>query len=280
LSAGSQRPGLPGWAVGEFFGTFLLVFFGCGSVCAAVLTGAQVGIFQVAIVWGIGISTAIYLTGSLSGAHLNPAVTLALAGWNGFPWKRVPGYVAAQGLGAFAASAVLYVAFSGPLRLFEASHGIVRGQAGSEASAMVFGEFFPNPAGRPFDSKALAMIGPATAFYVEALGTAVLVLVILCTTDGKNRSRPGPLTAASIGLTITLLISLLAPLTMAGFNPARDFAPRVFSALAGWGSLVFTANGGGWLTVYIIGPIVGGQMGAILYRLFFRRAYASLSEAA
>ena len=77
---GSSRT-LPAWFVGECFGTFLLVFFGCGSVATAVLTGAQVGIFQVAIVWGIGIATAIYLTGSLSGAHLNPAVTIGLATW-------------------------------------------------------------------------------------------------------------------------------------------------------------------------------------------------------
>src|SRR5580658_6444219 len=159
---------VPAWIVGEFSGTFLLVLFGCGSVCAAVLTGAQVGVFQVAIIWGLGIATAIYLTGSLSGAHLNPAVTLGLAAWNGFSWRRVPGYLIAQLLGAFVASAVLYVAFAGPLRAFEDSHGIVRGQPGSEASAMVFGEFFPNPGGRPFTSKTLAMIGPWTAFYVEA----------------------------------------------------------------------------------------------------------------
>jgi glycerol uptake facilitator protein len=267
------RTGWPAWVIGEFFGTFLLVFFGCGSVCAAVLTGAQVGVFQVAIVWGLGIATAIYLTGSLSGAHLNPAVTLALAGWNGFPWRRVPGYLVAQCLGAFMASAVLYVAFAGPLRAFEESHGIVRGQAGSEASAMIFGEFFPNPGGRPFTSKIMALISPATAFYVEALGTAILLLVILCTTDSRNSSRPGPLTAVTIGLTITMLISLLAPLTMAGFNPARDFAPRLFSAFAGWGSVGFTTNGSGWFTVYILGPIAGGQLGAITYRIFFRDSY-------
>src|SRR5471032_1062389 len=98
----------PAWLVGEFFGTFLLVFFGCGSVAAAVLTGAQVGIFQVAIVWGLGIATAIYLTGSLSGAHLNPAVTIALAAWANFPWRSVVRYLAAQFLGAFAASVVLF----------------------------------------------------------------------------------------------------------------------------------------------------------------------------
>lgn len=276
MSATASRGLLPAWAIGEFSGTFLLVFFGCGSVCSAVLTGAQVGVFQVAIVWGLGIATAVYLTGSLSGAHLNPAVTLSLAGWNGFPWRRVPGYLIAQLLGAFAASAVLYLAFAGPLRVFEDSHGIVRGQPGSEASAMIFGEFFPNPGGRPFTSKILAMISPGTAFYVEALGTAVLVLVILCTADERNSTRPGPMTALTVGLTITLLISLLAPLTMAGFNPARDFGPRVFSALAGWGRIPFTANGSGWLTVYIAGPILGGQLGGIIYQLFFRRSYASM----
>jgi len=80
---------VPKWFTGEVFGTFLLVFFGCGSVSAAVLTGAQVGVFQVAIVWGLGIATAIHLTGALSGAHLNPAVTLSLAAWSDFPKKRV-----------------------------------------------------------------------------------------------------------------------------------------------------------------------------------------------
>ncbi len=108
-----MRP--PAWFVGEFFGTFILVFFGCGSVATAVLTGAQVGIFQVTIVWGIGIATAIYLTGSLSGAHLNPAVTVGLATWANFPWRSVPRYFAAQFLGAFAASAVLFVMYRGTL---------------------------------------------------------------------------------------------------------------------------------------------------------------------
>src|SRR5476651_2526507 len=104
---------LPAWFVGEFVGTFLLVFFGCGSVAAAILLGAQVGVFQVAIVWGLGIALAIHLTGSLSDAHLNPAVTLALAVWAGFPWKRCPGYIVAHLLGAFTASAVLFIIYSG-----------------------------------------------------------------------------------------------------------------------------------------------------------------------
>ncbi len=264
---------LPRWFVGEFFGTFLLVFFGCGSVCAAVATSAQVGVFQVAIVWGIGIATAIYLTGSLSGAHLNPAVTLAMAAWNGFPWRRVLPYYGAQFLGAFAAAAVLYGVFAGALRQYEKTNGIVRGQPGSEASAMVFGEFYPNPCGKALTPEARERMSGPAAFGAEVVATGILVLVILCCVDEKNQARPQILTAATIGLTVTLLISLFGPLTMASFNPARDFAPRVFSALAGWGTAPFCVNGIGWLTVYIIAPLLGGLLGGAIYAFFFKQAY-------
>ena len=266
---------LPAWAVGEFFGTFLLVFFGCGSVAAAVLTGAQVGIFQVAIVWGLGIATAIYLTGALSGAHLNPAVTCALATCGSFPARRVMPYIAMQMAGAFAAAAVLHGVFAGPLAAFEAAHGIVRGAVGSEASAMIFGEFFPNPGGKPLTEAARAVVSPAAAFGMEALGTAVLVLVIFGVTDERNAGRPRELAALTIGLTITMLISLLAPLTMAGFNPARDLGPRLWSAIfGGWGAVPFAANGWGWLIVYVLAPLLGGQVGGVVYRGFFRPGYA------
>ncbi len=266
---------VPAWFVGESLGTFILVFFGCGSVAAAVLTGAQVGIFQVAIVWGLGIATAIYLTASLSGAHLNPAVTLSFAVWTEFPWKSVPRYVAAQLVGAFAASGAIYAAYHGVLAAYETAHGIVRGAAGSEATAMIFGEFFPNPGGRPLTELARTAVSPATAFFVEALGTAILVLVIFGTTDRANDSRPRILTAATIGLTITILISLLGPLTMAAFNPARDLAPRIFSAFAGWGELPFTVNGSGWLTVYVVAPMVGGLAGGGVYRRWLAPHYAA-----
>ena len=233
---------LPTWFVGELTGTFLLVFFGCGSVAAAVLLRAQVGIFQVAIVWGLGIAMAIYVTGSLSGAHLNPAVTCALATCGRFPGRRVAGYVGAQVLGALVAAAFLHVIFTDSLQAFELAGGIVRGTPGSEASAMIFGEFFPNPGGIPLTDQSRARMSPGTAFLVEAVGTAVLMLVILAVTDERNGSRPRELTAAAIGLTVTLLISLFAPLTQAGFNPARDFGPRLWSAVAGWGAVFLTPS--------------------------------------
>ena len=263
----------PRWFTGEFFGTFLIVFFGCGSVCAAVLTGAQVGVFQVAIVWGLGIATAIYLTAALSGAHLNPAVTLSMAAWSDFPKGRILPYVIAQMAGAFVAAAVLFYVFGDALRTFETTNGITRGAEGSEASAMVFGEYYPSPGGRPFTTEARKRMTTSRAFVAEVVGTAVLLLVVFCATDERNKARPQILTAATIGLTVTLLISLLGPLTMACFNPARDFAPRVFSSLAGWGKVPFEANGMGWLTVYIVAPLLGGLLGGGIYCAFFKRGY-------
>jgi glycerol uptake facilitator protein len=269
------RTPVPKWVIGEFFGTFLLVFFGCGSICAAVATGAQVGVFQVAIVWGLGIATAIYLTGSLSSAHLNPAVTIASAAWSRFPVRLVLPYIIVQMIGAFAAAALLYSIFGAAIAGYEAKHGIVRGREGSEASAMVFGDYFPNPGGKALTKEIRATMTPGRAFVAELVGTVILVLVIFCSTDERNATRPQILTAATIGLTITLVISLIGPLTMAGLNPARDLAPRLFSSLAGWRGVPFTANGLGWLTVYIIAPILGGLLGGGIYRFFFRAAYRS-----
>jgi len=266
---------IPAWVIGEFVGTFILVFFGCGSVCTAVTTGALVGVFQVAIVWGLGIATAIYLTAALSGAHLNPAVTISLAAWGDFPRSRVIGYIVTQMAGAFVAAALLQIIYGGVIQEFESKNGIVRGQPGSEASAMVFGEFYPNPQGRPLKEVNPNRMSQGRAFVAEVVGTALLLLVIFCTTDPKNQHRPQSLTAATIGLTVTMLISLLGPLTMACFNPARDLGPRLFSSLAGWGSVPFTANGTGWWTVYIIAPVLGGLLGGGMYRALFRTNYES-----
>jgi glycerol uptake facilitator protein len=274
---GAKPAFVPAWLAGEFTGTFILVFFGCGSVAAAVLTGAQAGIFQVAVVWGIGIATAVHLTGSLSGAHLNPAVTLAFAVWRGFPWPCVPRYVMAQLAGALAASGALYLVFGGVLATYETAHGIVRGMPGSEATAMIFGEFFPSPGGRPLTEIARAAVPEWRAFFIEALGTGILVLVVFGVTDENNKTRAPGLTAVTIGLTVTILISLLGPLTQAAFNPARDLAPRVFSAMAGWGSVPFTVNGSGWITVYLIAPVLGAVAGGGIYRRWLAPHYAARS---
>jgi len=266
------------WIIGEVVGTFLLVFFGCGSVCAAVLHGAQVGIFQVAIVWGIGIALAIYLTASLSGAHLNPAVTVAAGLFTDFKRTRILPYIGAQMVGAFLAAAVLYTIYGGSLVQFEEKKGIVRGQPGSEASAMVFGECYPNPGGEALTAARIRTVPMWRAFVVELIGTAILVTVILGLTDHRNTERPQGLAPVLIGLTVTLLISLLGPLTMAAFNPARDLAPRIFSSLAGWGAVPFTVNSWGWLTVYICAPLTGGVVGGALWKTCLTKLYRTTHD--
>ena len=177
-------------------------------------------------------------------------------------------------LGAFLASAILFLIFSSAIASFEKGHGIIRGQTGSEASAMVFGEYFPNPGGKPLTDDARTIMPHLQAFTAEVIGTGVLLLVILGVTDPRNVNFPRMLTAPTIGLTITILICILGPLTMACFNPARDLAPRIFSALAGWGSVPFSTNGMGWLTVYCIAPVVGGLGGGLVYNLCLARSIA------
>src|ERR1043165_302213 len=118
-------------------------------------------------------------------------------------------------------------------------HHIGRASPGSEATAMIFGEFFPNPGGKPFTDEARLQVTHLAAFFIEFVGTGILMLVILGVTNARNSSRPQALTAATIGLTVTILISLLGPLTMAAFNPARGLAPRIFSSLAGWRAVPF-----------------------------------------
>lgn len=261
------------WFPAEVLGTFILVFFGCGAVATAVAMEAPAGVFQVAIIWGLGLALAITLVGPHSGAHLNPAITLAFAVWSDFPRQRIGGYLAAQFLGAFAAALMVYVLFGPAIEAFEAREGITRGAQGSEASAMIFGEFFPNPGGVPWTEASRAAVPPPQALLAEFLGTAFLALGIFGLTAESNPFRSGRVTPLAIGLLLTLLICVFAPVSQAGFNPARDFAPRLFSALAGWGGYVFSANGLGWLLIYMIAPVAGALVGGWAgCRLFDRSA--------
>jgi glycerol uptake facilitator protein len=261
-----ERATLAGRCLSELAGTFVLVFFGVGSVHAAVLTGAQQGLWQVAIVWGVAISLAIYATGAVSGAHINPAMTVAFAAFRGFPWRRVPPYLLSQLLGAILGAAVLHVLFSSVLSQFESAHGIVRGAAGSELSAMVYGEYFPNPAMAQSLHWTDASVSPIQAMLAEGIGTALLAFFVFAVTDRKNTAGPGGrLAPLFIGLTVSILISVIAPLTQAGFNPARDFGPRLFAYFAGWGRIAIPGPRGGFFTVYILSPVVGATLGSAVY---------------
>lgn len=253
--------------LGEALGTFLLVLFGTGSVACAVLTGALQGLWQVAVVWGFGVTIAIYCSAPLSGAHLNPAVSLAFALFRpaSLPWGRLLPYTAAQLMGAIGAGLVVWAVFAPFLAHFEAQEGLIRGAAGSERAAMIFGEYFPNPAIFGTGPEAAALVSPLSAMLVETLGTAILVLVIFTLSDSDNGAAPPPtLVPFFVGFTVAVLISLFAPVTQAGWNPARDFGPRLVALLAGYGSIAIPGpHGGFW--VYIVGPLLGGVAGGAIY---------------
>jgi glycerol uptake facilitator protein len=272
---------LPVRCVAEAVGTFVLVFFGCGAVHAAALTGAQSGLWQVAIVWGVAIMVAAYVVGGVSGCHINPAITVAMAFWGRFSWREVLPYVVSQVAGAFVAAATLFAFFTGFLAAKEQEKGVVRGGPGSEITAMCYGEYFPNPgslgAGRerydPEEHRRLRkLLSEPAACFIEVVGTMLLALVVFALSDERNRGAPvSYLAPVFIGLTVAILISVIAPLTQACFNPARDFGPRLFAALAGWGSIALPGQTPtGFLTVYILSPTLGAVLGGGLYQFVIR----------
>lgn len=257
---------LPAMA-GEFAGTFVLVFFGVGAVNAAVATGAQSGLWQVAVVWAIAVTLGIYTGAALSGAHINPAITLTVAVWDRFPVTRIVPYWVAQVAGAACASLVLYAMFAESILEFERQHGLLRGGPGSELSAMVFGEYFPNPAVFGTDEQAWRVVGPQSAFIAEMVGTAMLAFIVFTVTSVRNSARPSPAGAAvAIGVGVAAIISVVAPLTQAGLNPARDFGPRLVSWFLGWGEMAIPGPRGGWFSVYILAPMVGAVIGGGIQR--------------
>lgn len=272
----------PGRCLAEALGTFILVFFGCGIVHAAVLTEAHSGLWSVAIVWGVAVMLAIYVVGGISGAHINPAITVALAAWGRFDWSEVLPYILSQVAGAFVAAAVLFALFNPLLDLKEQQKQVKRGEPGSEITAMCYGEYFPNPGG--LASSALTETGSAVserlreqydrvphlaAFFAEVVGTGLLALVVFAVTDPRNNGAPtGRLAPAFIGLAVAVLISVIAPLTQACFNPARDLGPRLFAAVAGWGEIALPGpRSPGFFTVYILAPVLGAVAAGGLYTL-------------
>jgi glycerol uptake facilitator protein len=251
----------PAEFTGEFIGTFILVFFGCGSVAVTVLFSAHSGTFQVAMIWGIAVSLAIYATRHLSCSHLNPAVSVAMVIGKRMKKERLLTYLVAQYIGAFIAAGVLYVIFSSSIAQYEQMNHIIRGSADSIKSAMMFGEYYPSPG-----AGANASVSMMTAFFTESIGTFSLVFLIFSLTEGCNMGRPDDsLAPIFIGLTVAVIISIFAPLTQAGLNPARDLSPRVFSMLAGWGKAALPDTKGGFFIVYVMGTTAGGAAASLVF---------------
>ena len=258
--------------IAEAIGTFIMVLFGTGVVAAAVITGAQVGLWQVAVVWGFGVTLAIYATAAISGAHLNPAISLAFAIFrrSEFPFSRMFPYWGAQLSGAFAAGLTVLAVFSPFVERFEQMNGYIRGMPGSQHSAMIFGEYFPDANMIGTDETVRSLVSAPMAAAVEGLGTAILALVIFSLIDRRNAALPNKgLAPFFIGFTVAILISVFAPVTQAGWNPARDFGPRIVAFFAGWGSVAIPGPSGGFWA-YIVGPLVGAPIGAAVYEFLLK----------
>lgn len=247
-------------AAAEFFGTFILIAFGVGVVAQTVLSrDANGSYFAINIGWGIAVMLGIYASAGVSGAHLNPAVTIALAVHRDFPWSKVVPYSIAQVAGALAASALVFATYR---EAFTAFDGGMRLVEGATATAGIFATY-PQ-----------AYLSLAGGFVDQVVGTMLLMAGVLAVTDQKNAGAPAWFTGPLVGL---LVIGVGVSFGFnAGYaiNPARDFGPRLFTFVAGWGPGVFTA-GNGWWWVPIAGPIVGAILGAWMYDLFINKHHAA-----
>ncbi len=268
-----KEPSLYSCCIAEITGTFILVFLGCGAVHTAVTTDGLSGVGQVAIVWGLAVTLSVFATMNISGAHINPAITLALAAWGGFPKNRILPYWISQLIGATLAALFLYLIFASTIEKYELDNNITRGEFGSQVTASMYGEYFPNPTvgiHEPEGDTVSNTITTSQAMLAEVLGTALLAFMVFALTDKKNKGAPGAgLAPLFIGATVLVLVAILGPMTQACLNPARDFGPRIVAYFAGWGEIAFPGPNGqsAWdtLLVYLFAPMIGAVIGGLTY---------------
>lgn len=185
-------------------------------------------------------------------------------------WKKLPGYLLSQVVGAILAGWVLYGLFHASIAHYEALHDIVRGTAASVDTARMFGEFYPNPG-----DSVNAVVTLPLAMCAEGFGTFLLALFIFALTEDCNVGRPSSdLQPVFIGLTVSSIIFFIAPLTQAGLNPARDCGPRLVAYLTGWGDAALPDAVGGWFWVYMAAPILGAVLAALFFKFVLEPLHA------
>lgn len=244
-----------GPCVAEFLGTGLFIFFGTSVLCAAKLAGASFGLWEICLVWGLGIALAVYLTSGISGAHLNPAVTVSLWMFASFSAKKVVPYILAQIAGAFCGAALTYLLYHNLFTEYEQAHQMIRGSKDSLFLASIFSTY---PA---------SSISTGLAALVEIVITSILMGLIMALTDDGNGMPKGPLAPLLIGILVAVIGASTAPLTGFAMNPARDFGPKLFTFFAGWGKIAMTGAGDiPYFIVPLIAPVIGGVLGAGIYR--------------
>ena len=266
----------------EFLGTFVLIMFGDGAVAMTVAALNQSGrgeeLFAaagdwmlIATGWGLAVALAVYVAGGISSAHINPAVTLAMAVFRDFSWRKVPGYMTAQVLGAFVAAAVIYLNYKQAINSFEAANDISRGEVNSIPSFSIFAtfpaEYYSNAAG---------------PFLDEVIGTALLVGIVLALVDQFNLAPRANMAPLIIGFVVFAIGMSFGANSGYAINPARDLGPRLFAWIQGWGEIAVPGNYGnvdGYMWVPIIAPLVGGLIGALSYGFFIHNVLVARGPA-
>ncbi|MCW1957394.1 MAG: aquaporin family protein [Mycobacterium sp.] len=254
MSVEVKRTPLLGECSAEFFGTMILILFGCGVVAQVVTGGGKLGTDpgstgdynSIAWGWGLGVAMAVYVAGRLSGAHLNPAVTVALAAFKGFPTRKILPYIAAQVAGAFVGALLVRFNYSDLIHNVDPDH--------TKATQGIF------------STSPDANVSMFTAFTDQMIGTAILVAVIFALTSAVNNpplANTGPLI---IGLLVVAIGLGWGANAGYAINPARDLGPRVASFITGYHDAWFSANGPQlYFWVPIIAPILGGLIGGGLF---------------
>jgi glycerol uptake facilitator protein len=236
----------------EFIGTAVLILLGDGVV-ANVLFGTRLGAgyldfnatgwIIITWGWGMAVAVAVYVAGGLTGAHINPAVTLAAVVRRGMPFGKAIGWMIAQVAGAFAGAALVWVMYQG--------------------------EFAANGYTNVFYTAPMPNIGVINAVLSEVIGTAMLLMGIYGIVDGKNLAPGANMIPFMIGLLVLAIGLSLGMPTGYAINPARDFGPRLFANLLPGGPADAWSVPGGWAVPYfwvpIVGPLIGGPLGAWLY---------------
>ncbi|TYB40107.1 MIP/aquaporin family protein [Actinomadura chibensis] len=252
----AERPRIPALAgelAAEFAGTMILILFGVGVV--AQVAGADIGDHDsIAWAWGIGVTLGVYVAVRTSGAHLNPAVTVALAAFREFAWRKTAPYIAAQTAGAFVAALIVRWNYSEVLARVDPGHTI-----------KTQGVFSTLP------GNGTLPVGTWGAFRDQVIGTAILLFVIKALTDARNAPPLANLAPFLIGLLVVAIGMAFG--TDAGYaiNPARDFGPRLASFLTGYDTAWRDQHGDLYFWVPIVGPLIGGVLGAGLYKVLVGR---------
>jgi glycerol uptake facilitator protein len=241
--------------VAEFIGTTVLITFGNGVVAMVLLFGhgttgeiVNGGYTNITIAWGLAVTMGIYIAGRISGAHLNPAVTLALAVRRGFPWAKVIPYTVVQVLGAFIGAAIVY---------WNYRPAFLKVDPALDHTAGIFTTF---PAFPQLISAGLLD---------QTIGTALLLLMIFAITDERNHAI-GNLGPILVGLVVVVIGMSFGGLHGYAINPARDFGPRLLTVVAGFKNNGLTDGSGVWW-VPIVGQLIGGVIGAAVYDFGIRR---------